>query len=85
MERLQIVYSFVWKLFSHTDSAFNTSGFNDCKHALKTASHHENGQAHRKCVMTYYNSLKESGSVDTQSTIQLTMIVYTGRKFQKES
>jgi hypothetical protein len=29
------VYCFVCKLFSHIDSAFNTSGFNDWKHALR--------------------------------------------------
>jgi hypothetical protein len=34
-------YCFVCKLFSHTDSAFNTNGFNDWKHALKAASHHK--------------------------------------------
>jgi hypothetical protein len=36
------VYYFVWKLFSHTDSAFNTSGFNDWKHVFNAVSHHEN-------------------------------------------
>jgi hypothetical protein len=60
------VYCFVCKLFSHTDSAFNTSGFN----AFKAASHHENGQEHRICMMTYYSRLKVSGRADTQVAIQ---------------
>jgi hypothetical protein len=64
------VYYFVCKLFSHTDSTFNTSGFNDCKHAFKAASHHETGQEHRKCIMTYYSRLIVSGRADTQLAIQ---------------
>jgi hypothetical protein len=60
----------VCKLFSHTDSAFNTSGFNVWKNAFKAASHHENGQEHRKCMMTYYSRLKVSGRADTQLAIQ---------------
>jgi hypothetical protein len=51
------VYCFVCKLFSLTDSTFNTSGFNDWKHEFKAASHHENGQEHRKCMVTYYSRL----------------------------
>jgi hypothetical protein len=46
------VYCFVCKLFSHTDSTFNRSGFNDWKHAFKAASHHEDGQECRKFMMT---------------------------------
>jgi hypothetical protein len=64
------VYCFVRKVFSHTDSAFNTSGCNDWKHAFKAASHNENGQEHRKCMMTYYSRLKVSGRADTQLAIQ---------------
>jgi hypothetical protein len=60
----------VCKLFSHTDSAFNTSRFKDWKHALKAASHFENGQEHRKCMTTYYSCLKVSGRADTQLEIQ---------------
>jgi hypothetical protein len=64
------VYRFVCKLFSHTDSAFNTSGFKDWKRAFSAASHHENGQEQRKCMMTYYSRLKVSGRADTQLAIQ---------------
>jgi hypothetical protein len=61
----------VCKLFLHTDSAFNASVFNDWKHALKAAAHHENGQEHRKRMTTYYSPLKVSGRADTQLTIQV--------------
>jgi hypothetical protein len=64
------VYCFVCKLFSHTDSAFNTGVFDDWKDAFKAASHHKNGQKHRKCMMTYYNRLNVSGLADTQLAIQ---------------
>jgi hypothetical protein len=64
------VCCFVCKLFSHTDSAFSISRFNDWNHAFKVASHHENGQEHRKCMMTYYSHLKVSGCADTQLAIQ---------------
>jgi hypothetical protein len=76
-DRERLIYSpsqgkicFVCKLFSHTDSAFNTRGFNDWKHVFKVASHHENGQEHWKCMMTYYSHLKVSERADTQLAIQ---------------
>jgi hypothetical protein len=64
------VYCFVCKLFSHTDSAFNTSRFNGWKRVFKAASHYENGQELRKCMMIYYTRLKMSGRADTQLAIQ---------------
>jgi hypothetical protein len=48
-----------------TDSSFNTSGCNDWKHGLKASSHHENGQEHRKCMMTHYSHLNIPGCIDT--------------------
>jgi hypothetical protein len=64
------VYCFVCKLFSHTDSTFNTSGFNHWKRAFKAASHHENGEVNRKFMTAYYSLLKLSGRADTQLAIQ---------------
>jgi hypothetical protein len=64
------VYCFVCKLFPHTDSAFNTRGFNDWKNPFKAVSHHENGQEHRKCTKTYYSRLKLSGRAGTKLAIQ---------------
>jgi hypothetical protein len=58
------VCCYVCKLFSHTNLAFNTSVFNDWMHAFKAASHHENGQEHRKCMMNNYSRLKVFGSAD---------------------
>lgn len=48
-------------VFSHTDSASNTSGLNNWKRAFKAASHHEKGREHTKCMMTYYGRLMVSG------------------------
>jgi hypothetical protein len=75
----------VCKLFLHTDSVFNTSGFNDWKRAFKAASHHENGQEHRKCMMTYYSRLKVSGRADTQLEIQFNNYRQYWKEVQKES
>jgi hypothetical protein len=74
------VYCFVCKLFLRTDSAFNTSRFNDWKRAFKEALHHENEQEHRKCIMTYYSHLKVSGRADTQLAIQFN----NGHQYWKE-
>jgi hypothetical protein len=66
----KIVLFCVFKLLLHTDSAFNTSVFNDWKHAFKAASHHGKGQEHSKCMTTYYSRLKVSGHAYTQLAIQ---------------
>jgi hypothetical protein len=71
----------VCQLFSHTDSGFNTGGFNDWKHAFKAALHYENGQEHRKCMMTYNSRLKVSGRADTQAAIQFN----NDRQYWKEA
>jgi hypothetical protein len=47
---------------------------------LKAASHHENGQKHRKCMTTYYSRLKVSGRADAQLAIQFN----NGRQYWKE-
>lgn len=57
------VYIFGWKLFSHTDSEFNTSGFKN----LRPLSIVE---MDRKCMITCYSRLKVSGRVNSQLAIQ---------------
>jgi hypothetical protein len=69
--------------YFHVLILFDTSRFNDRQYALKAASNHENEQANRKCMTTYYSRLKVSGHVQYTYNWQfnLIMTVNTGRKY----
>lgn len=68
----------MWKLFLHTDSAFNTSRFNEWKHALKAALHHENGQEMRDDILQLPKDIWTLKIHNWQ--FNLVMTVNTGKK-----
>lgn len=53
-----------------TESVFNTNGYHDWRRAFKGDSRHENGQEHRKWLLTYYRRVIVTVPVDMQLAIQ---------------
>ncbi|XP_069494240.1 zinc finger MYM-type protein 1-like [Ambystoma mexicanum] len=65
------VYCFVCRLFSSTDSAFSTTGFNDWKHASSRIHEHEHAPEHERCNVILWKRQKETGRIDSALAEQL--------------
>ena len=65
-----LLYCYLCKLFTTSNSALATTGFNDWKHASERLKEHENSDSHRKAVCTLSSWVNISKRIDSQLILQ---------------